>query len=117
GVEVDLRTMADLTLAGDPDGAAVGDPSAGAGALPVGPAPSAPPATLSTGLVDAADGGDLVPLVIAALGVVLALLLAGSARRRVRGRVDGSSRRRIGVRLQDLRGAVTDEPSTVPPGS
>ncbi len=111
GVHLELRAMADLVRAGDPSTAlrADSDPAA-ASAPPLAPAPG-----------DAASGAEVDPGQSAALGViailaaaVLLLLVRGALRSR--GRLDGTSRRRIRGRLVGLAPTGPEGPSGAPPG-
>ncbi len=112
GVDLELRAMADLALAGDPDGAQGpdADPAAVATAPP-------PPAAQDGATTAAVDSGTSTAVGLAALvaTAALVLLLAGAVRR-ARAPVDGGSRRRIRDRLVALAPAAPEGPPGAPPG-
>ncbi|HEY7941931.1 MAG TPA: lamin tail domain-containing protein [Candidatus Limnocylindrales bacterium] len=113
GMQLELQAMADLALAGDPNGAQApdADPAAATTATPV-------PAAQDDATTAEVDPGTSAVLGGAALGAAAALLLLlAGAVRRIRARLDGASRRRIRDRLVALGPPAAPEgPSGTPPG-
>lgn len=111
GVDLELRAMTDLALAGDPDAPQAPDPDAAtATATPV-------PAAQDDATAADVDPGTSAAVAAVALAATAALLLLlAGARRRRRGRVGGGARRRIRDRLLALGPVAPEGPSGTPPG-
>jgi len=112
GVFLELGTMADLALAGDPDAAPAADSTTTAGPT----VPSASPQGAAVAGLEADAGLSLGLGVAVVLAVAALLILAGAGRRSSRGRLDRTSRRRIRDRLGALGTAAPEGPSGTPPG-
>jgi hypothetical protein len=112
GVHLELQAMADLALAGDPNGAQApdADPAAATTATPVPAAQD----EATTAQVD--PGTSAVPGGAALVAAAALLLLLAAAVRRARARLDGASRQRIRDRLVAMGPAAPEGPSEAPPG-
>ena len=112
GVHLELRAMADLALAGDPNGAQA--PDADPVAAMTAPAGSVAKDDAATAEVDPATSAALVGAALAAAGAILLLLARGV--RRARARLDDASHRRIRDRLVALGPVAPESPPAAPPG-